>query len=239
VRYTALHTGDFVKRFNVVLSKQDGGVEVYPMKEWLRQHPEHIPVGLDGMTSTSHELRNGLKKKGWSVQVKDTEVRLIMSGAAGLESTINDVLGNDESDESAEGDDSQQTFALEYQLRDFLAQNLSSVRVDGKKLKLFVDATGRDGVEFPTAVGPIDLLATDDTGAFVIFEPKRGRSPDHAIGQLTRYMGWVKQTIGRDSKVRSVIVAKTISESLRYAISVIPDVSLFEYEVSFQLNPVL
>ena len=108
-----------MKRFNVVISKQDGGVELYPMKEWLRQHPDHIPAGLDGMTSTSHELRNGLKKMGWSVQLTDTEVRLIMPGRTGFESTINEVLGDDESEEDNE---SQQTFALEYQLRDFLAQ---------------------------------------------------------------------------------------------------------------------
>ena len=48
-----------MKRFNVVIPKEDGGVEVYPMKEWLRQHPDHIPSGLDGTSSTSHELRNG------------------------------------------------------------------------------------------------------------------------------------------------------------------------------------
>jgi hypothetical protein len=41
----------------------------------------------------------------------------------------------------------------------------------------------------------------------------------------------------KDQKVRGVIVAKTISENLRYAVGVIPDVSLFEYEVSFQLKP--
>ncbi len=40
-------------------------------------------------------------------------------------------------------------------------------------------------------------------------------------------MGWVKQTIGKDRKVRGVIVAKTISDSLRYSVSVVPDVSLF------------
>jgi RecB family endonuclease NucS len=87
-------------------------------------------------------------------------------------------------------------------------------------------------------VGPIDILAVDDSGAFVVFELKRARSPDHAISQLARYMGWVKQTIGKVRKVRGVVVAKTIGENLRYAISVIPDVSLFEYEVSFQLNPI-
>jgi RecB family endonuclease NucS len=103
---------------------------------------------------------------------------------------------------------------------------------------LYVDPIGRDGIEFPTAVGPIDILAIDDSNAFIVFELKRARSPDHAIGQLTRYMGWVKQTIGKEHEVRGIIVAKAITENLRYAVTVIPNVSLFEYEVSFQLNPI-
>lgn len=69
-----------------------------------------------------------------------------------------------------------------------------------------------------------------------MFELKRARSPDHAIGQLSRYMGWVSQTIGRAKKVRGVIVAKRISENLRYSVMVVPNVSLFEYEVKFELK---
>lgn len=58
-------------------------------------------------------------------------------------------------------------FSLEYQLRDFLASNLSSIDFGGRRLRLYVDPTGRDGIEYPTAVGPIDILAVDDTGAFL------------------------------------------------------------------------
>jgi endonuclease len=221
-----------VKRFNVVIAKDDGGVEIYPMKEWLRQHRDRVPVGCDPTSSTSHELRNALKKMGWSVQTTAQEVRLVMPGADKI--NVDDVLGDGETEEDAQ---LEPTFTLEYQLRDFLAQNLGVIPVEGRKLHLYVDPTGRDGIEFPTAVGPIDILATDDTGTFVVFELKRARSPDHAIGQLTRYMGWVKQTIGKGQKVRGVIVAKTIGDNLRYAVGVIPDVSLFEYEVSFQLKP--
>jgi hypothetical protein len=47
-------------RYNVVIAKGDGGVEIYPMKEWLRQHPDSIPAGLDATDSTSQQLRNGL-----------------------------------------------------------------------------------------------------------------------------------------------------------------------------------
>jgi RecB family endonuclease NucS len=108
--------------------------------------------------------------------------------------------------------------------------------VRGKRLRLFVDPTGRDGIEFPTAVGPIDILAVDESGAFFVFELKRARSPDRTIGQLARYMGWVRQTIGKDREVNGIIVAKEISDSLRYAASVVPNVSLFKYEVEFRLK---
>ena len=223
-----------MKRFNVVIPREDGGVEVYSMKEWLRQHPDQVPPGLDATASTSHALRNALRRLGWSSQETATEVRLVRPGNV-VVGTVDSVLG-DESDIEEQNDDDT-SFALEYQLRDFIAQNLAAIPVEGKRLRLYVDPQGRDGVEYPTAVGPIDILAVDDQKSFVVFELKRGRSPDHAIGQLSRYMGWVSQTIGKGGQVRGVIVAKTISENMRYSISVIPNVSLFEYAVKFELKP--
>ena len=222
-----------MKRFNIVVPKEDGGVELYAMKEWLRQHPQHVPSGLDATSSTSHQLRNGLRRVGWSVQETPSEVRLILPGAG--EAAVGAVLG--EGVDSEEPETPEASFGLEFQLRDFIAQNIGAIDVRGKRLRLYVDPTGRDGIEFPTAVGPIDILAVDAIGAFFVFELKRARSPDHAMGQLTRYMGWVKQTIGKDREVNGVIVAKEISESLRYAVSVVPNVSLFEYEVEFHLKP--
>lgn len=35
------------KRHNVVLQKPDGGLEMYPMKQWLRDHPKFLPEGMD------------------------------------------------------------------------------------------------------------------------------------------------------------------------------------------------
>jgi len=224
-----------VKRFNIAISRSDGGVEMYPMKEWLRQHPEHVPTGLDATGSTSHQLRDGLRKRGWSVDETPTAVRLIIPGTTDAESVISNVLGGE--GDAEQGDADELSFALEHQLRDFIAQNLSAIDIIGKRLRLYVDPTGRDGIEFPSAVGPIDILAVDETGAFVVFELKRARSPDHAVGQLARYMGWVKQTVGKGQDVRGVIVAKTVTDNLRYAVSVVPNVSVFEYEVEFHLRP--
>ena len=218
------------RQFKVVVTGEDGEVKQYQLKQWLRDHPEEIPAGLDASDSTSHRLRDGLRKQGWRVEERETEVLLFKDGSVPASESV----GESEEEASDTGPDA--AFGLEWQLRDFLAQNIGTLVVNGKKLKLFVDPTGRDGVEYPSTVGPIDLLAMDELENFYVFELKRARVADRAMGQLARYMGWVKQTIGRTREVHGVIVAKQISDSLRYAASIVPNVSLFEYEVEFHLH---
>ncbi len=191
------------RRFVVIIQREDGGVESYPMKLWLRQHPDHIPRGLDATATNAWGLRAGLVKQGWSMTETPAEVRLFPPGSEASEAVIAETIGAADGDDTAFGEEHEAAFALEYQLRDFIAQNLASIRVNGQALQLYVDAMGRDGVEFPSATGPIDILAVADSGAFVVFELKRASSPDRAIGQLARYMGcWVSQTIGKGQEVR-------------------------------------
>ena len=226
--------GQAMQRHVVVIPRDDGGVEIYPMKRWLRQHPDQMPpnLGPDPSVLTSHQLRSGLRRIGWTIEETSTEVRLLAPGTDG-KVELEDVLGEVT---ETDGDDESPYFSLEYQLRDFLADNLGSVNIDGRRLSLYKDSNG-EGVEYPTSVGPIDILAIDNHGAFFIFELKRANSPDRAVGQVARYMGWVKQTIGREREVYGVIVAKTISEKLKFARTVVPNVYLFEYQVSFSLKP--
>lgn len=51
-------------------------------------------------------------------------------------------------------------------------------------------------------------------------------------------MGWVKKTIGNGKKVRGVIIAGEIDDYLKYSIEAIPNVSLYEYEIGFNLREV-
>jgi RecB family endonuclease NucS len=113
---------------------------------------------------------------------------------------------------------------------------MNAIDVGGRRLRLYIDPTGREGIEYPTEVGLIDILATDESGSFFVFELKRASSPDRAVGQLARYMGWVKHTIGKDLAVNGVIVAKNITEKLKFAALVVPNVHLFQYEVEFHLK---
>lgn len=227
------------KRFLIAIPTWDGGVELFPMKEWLRQHPEAVPPGRDALDTNSHRLRDGLRAAGWSVEESETEVRLVRPSDAGRLEAIREVLGSPDVSRDEDLDSNElpeSAFGLEYQLRNFLAQNLPTIRIGDARLQVYVDPTGRDGVEYPTAVGPIDLLAVDEHHRLVVFELKRARTADRAVGQLARYMGWVKHTIGRDREVRGVIVAKSIDERLRYAALVFPNVMRFEYAVEFHLR---
>jgi hypothetical protein len=129
-------------------------------------------------------------------------------------------------------------FPLESQLRDFIAANIGNIKLDGRSLRLYVDSSCPNGVEYPTEVGPIDILAVDSNGDFVVFELKLNKGPDRAVGQALRYMGWVSKHLASGKKVSGVIVAHEIDEKLKYAVSVAPNITVFEYKVRFDLKQV-
>ncbi|SHL13590.1 endonuclease NucS domain-containing protein [Alicyclobacillus tolerans] len=129
-------------------------------------------------------------------------------------------------------------FPLESHLRDFIAKHLPSISVGNQKLHLFVDDSGSDGVEYQTEVGRIDILALNDNDEFVVFELKLSKGADQSLGQLLRYMGWVNSHLSPSKPVHGVIVAGDIDSKLKYAASIVPNVSLFRYEVSFAVEEV-
>jgi len=214
----------------------DGAHTLYPMKEWCRQNPDEAPP-IDPNTN-SQQLRRAFTRMGWITEETDTQVLVLHPGTpkTAVQAIENDELEHDEQD--TPDSDRETVFELEWQLRDFIAHNIETLRVDGKALRLYVDDVGRDGVEYPTGVGPIDILALDSDDSFVVFELKRGRVADKAIGQISRYMGWIKKNLSKGKKVKGVVVAKSISSNLRHAIVAVPNVSLFEYEVAFSLNQI-
>lgn len=144
-------------------------------------------------------------------------------------------------DEAADFDDPNEMservtaeFAFERDLRNYLEKNLSALEPG---LRLFEDE-GLTGVEFPAGTRRIDILAVAADGAFVVVELKVSRGYDRVIGQIMRYMAWVKANMADDKSVRGIIVASEISDDLKLAATLLPDVRLVEYELAFKLKPV-
>jgi RecB family endonuclease NucS len=126
-------------------------------------------------------------------------------------------------------------FALESHLRDYLAKNLRTTIINNGPLSLY-NEENRDGVEYQTDVGPIDILATDQNENFVVLELKLGRGADAALGQILRYMGWVEKHLANGKAVRGIIIASEIPKKLKYAITQTKNVSVMEYELKFSLK---
>ena len=88
-------------------------------------------------------------------------------------------------------------FALETYLEEFLLSNWD--RIDwGRPLEIWESETSDVGHQLATPVGRLDFLAKDtDTDALVVIELKRGRPSDRVVGQITRYMGWVRADLAQ------------------------------------------
>lgn len=146
-----------------------------------------------------------------------------------------------ESDDQDDGEDQDAQpgstrFAMEQDLQRYLADNLSIIEPG---LTLFEDED-ISGLEYPAGGGRrIDILAVDKSGAFVILELKVEKGYDRVVGQLLRYMNWVRKELAEPGqRVRGIIVCRTMSEDLRLACMSIPDVDLFEYTLSVSVSKV-
>ncbi len=126
---------------------------------------------------------------------------------------------------------------MEKYLEEFIEANFDKIDF-GANLELYQDedATGR---QFPTSIGPIDLLAYDKgKNEFVVIELKKGRASDAVVGQVLRHMGWIKENLAEGHGVRGIVILKELDEKIQYALSVIPGVSVFVYNVSFEISKV-
>jgi len=129
-------------------------------------------------------------------------------------------------------------FALEKYLEDFIWDNWDKIDF-GEKLTKFVDEDGNEGKQYYTEdAGYIDILAKDSKGNFVIFELKKGRKNDEVIGQILRYVGWVRKKLAiKGEEVRGMVVVGAKDSKLELALGEVSSkVSAKLYRISFKLD---
>lgn len=129
-------------------------------------------------------------------------------------------------------------FAMERHLEDFLVANWSCTEL-GRDFTIFEEDGKLVGQQYPSDTGPIDLLAiSKDKKRLLVIELKRGRASDAVVGQIARYMGYIKDEIAeRDQTVEGAIIALEDDIRIRRALSSIPNVKFYRYKISFKLEP--
>ena len=185
-----------------------------------------LPQTIDRQ-SMSEALRNSTGSIGTVSNVtkhKDEIARLIAGQApAALVSTDPSV-----EDPSA--------FAMEKHLEDFLVQNWVHTEL-GKEYDIYSEDGEPVGQQYETDTGPMDILAVrKDKKELLVVELKKGRASDAVVGQVLRYMGYVQQVLAEtDQVVKGAIIALDDDQRIKRALSVVPGVSFYRYQVSFKL----
>lgn len=130
-------------------------------------------------------------------------------------------------------------FALEEHLEEFLVQNWKQTDF-GKNYDIFEEDGEIAGQQYPTDTGPIDILAiSKNKKELLVVELKKGRASDSVVGQVQRYMGFVKEELAESNQtVRGVIIASEDHLSIRRALQVTQNIDFYKYQVSFKLTKV-
>ncbi len=128
-------------------------------------------------------------------------------------------------------------FALEKHLEDFLVQNWKATEL-GKIYDIYQEDGEIVGQQYPSDTGPIDILAiSKDKKEIVVIELKKGRVSDVVVGQVQRYMGYVKEELAEDNqRVKGIIIGLDDDIKIKRALSVAPNIELYTYKVHFKLE---
>ncbi|NDL59018.1 endonuclease NucS [Phytoactinopolyspora mesophila] len=174
-----------VKADGSVLVHSDGGS--YKPLNWMSP-----PCSLNVADPDDDAREDGVTSV-WTVQNSKTDDRLVISIHDVIEDATHD-LGDDPGLVKD---------GVEAHLQRLLAENVETFGVGWRLVRR----------EYPTAIGPVDLLCRDETGVTVAVEIKR-RGEIDGVEQLTRYL----DLLNRDpqlSPVRGVFAAQEIKPQAR------------------------
>lgn len=214
----------------VVTRGDDGEPRRFPMKSWLREHPDHVPPGLSASDSTSSHLRRGLKKAGWEVEELEDRVLLIRPDRGDTSFAERLLTDTDETAATASAEEAEEaaelTFSLERDLQAALRANIAQLEPG-----LSVSDAGR---ETTTEVGRIDITAKDSSGYIVVIELKAGTASPSTVAQILAYMGALAGS--NSSPVRGILVAADFHPRVILAAKAVANLQLVRYTFQFTFH---
>lgn len=127
-------------------------------------------------------------------------------------------------------------FAMEKHLEDFLIENWQQTEL-GKNYDLYMEDGEIIGQQYKTAIGDIDILAiSKDKKTILVVELKKGRTSDIVVGQIQRYMGFLKEEFAEPNQdIKGIIIALDDDIKIKYALNVTNNIEFYRYKIDFKL----
>ena len=190
-----------------------------------RRSVEWLPVSIS-RDDMSQELKNSTGSIGTVSDISkySSEIDKFIDGESPIKiSSIDSEIENPS------------MFALESHLEHFIIENWEQT-ILAKDYDIFQDGE-LTGKQFPTDTGPIDILAiSKDKKELLVIELKKGRASDSVVGQIQRYMGYIKdEFLESGQKVKGIIIALENDTKVKRALSVTNDIDFYQYKINFDL----
>ena len=194
--------------------------------------PHRRSVNWLAQTILRDDMSDALKNSTGSIGTVST----ITSHAVEIEKLLGVQLNDSVLVASAPDVEDAAAFAMEKHLEDFLVKNWAQTEL-GKDYDIYAEDGEPVGQQYPTDTGPMDLLAVKkDKSELLVVELKRGKASDVVVGQVLRYMGFVKEDLAESHQaVRGAIIALEDDLRIRRALAVTPNIQFFRYQISFKL----
>ena len=148
-----------------------------------------------------------------------------------------DTFTSDEVLDTIEGESPR--FGLEKYLQEFLRDNWDQIPELSNTWGIYEEDGEVRGYEYDTTeIGRIDLLAHHrEEPRWLVIELKRNQTSDQTIGQILRYMGWVRNNpAAQGDQVEGMIICHSSDKQTEYALVYTKNIEVMFYRVAFHLS---
>lgn len=203
-----------------------GGYSYVPNTHLMHRRPvKWLNVSIE-RSAMSEALRNSTGAIGTVSNISDhkEEIERFIVGNQGPR-----LISTDDTVENPSA------FAMEEHLEEFLVSNWENTEL-GRDFNIY-EEDGQKAQQYQTDTGPLDILAiSKDKKRLLVVELKKGRASDAVVGQILRYMSYVKEMLAEEGQtVHGAIIALEDDQRIRRALAMVNGVQFFRYQVSFKL----